>query len=88
VTETTFKSKNSAKLWSGAVQGDVKRLAESPFRQHLPQIDYIFIFPFDEFSENGVLTRRERAFYSRYSIHVPCNIGATSVSNALNLGEV
>ena len=31
------------------------------------------------------MTKLERAFYSRFAIHVPCKIGATSVSNALNL---
>jgi hypothetical protein len=36
-------------------------------------------------SGEGSLTKRERAFYSRFAIHVPCKIGATSVSKALNL---
>jgi hypothetical protein len=35
-------------------------------------------------SGEGSLTECERAFYSRFAINVPCKIGATSVSNALN----
>src|SRR6185503_6708874 len=41
--------------------------------------------PIRSFSIKGSLTQCESAFYSRYAIHVPCKIGATSVSNALNL---
>jgi GTP cyclohydrolase II len=70
---------NSAKLRIGVGHGRRKTIGGIPFLATFPQIGYIFIFPFAGFQENGVLTWRERAFYSRYSIHVPCKINRCNI---------
>jgi hypothetical protein len=55
---------NFAKLRMGAGQGDVKQWRNSPGTIFQTLVIF-FISPFARFQENGILTWRQRAFYSR-----------------------
>jgi hypothetical protein len=70
---------NSAKLRGAAGDGRREMISEISFSAPFPQNSYIFIFPVAGFPEIGALTGRERAFYSRYSFHVPCKFNRCNI---------